>query len=320
LDKQIIFGKHFSDKATITVVVLTYNSEIKKVCDTLDSVIKQCDIDFNIIVSDDGSENFNKDKIETYFEQKCFYKYKLILNSINLGTLANVYGSISETDSIYIKLLGPGDLLIGSDCLRLWIDKMTKSKRKWSFCDPIFYTNMDGVKKTVSVKAHPQMLSAYLRDDMKKATWHYIALDDLPVGAAIIFERKMYLYYVQMALGKVKYAEDFLFRMIIYEGIYPIFTEEKLVLYEYGRGISTVNDSKWKKKIIEDRQAVDELILSQCNASDAFHYKICKVLKRKYNKNIFLNIMFKITEYGRVGQALKFRIYPRMTAVKEIID
>ena len=54
-------------KTDVSVVVLTYNSDMEKLFGTLRSAICQKQIRFDIVISDDGSDNFDKERLSDFF-------------------------------------------------------------------------------------------------------------------------------------------------------------------------------------------------------------------------------------------------------------
>lgn len=65
-------------KYDCTVVVVTYNSDLNKLYSTLLSIIKQKNISIQIVISDDGSFNFEKESLEKWFEKNSVLDYKLL--------------------------------------------------------------------------------------------------------------------------------------------------------------------------------------------------------------------------------------------------
>ena len=49
----------------ITVILCTYNPTIEELVITLDSIVNQRDVSFEIVISDDGSKDNHKEFIET---------------------------------------------------------------------------------------------------------------------------------------------------------------------------------------------------------------------------------------------------------------
>ena len=60
-----------------TVLIVTYHPDWKKLLVTLDSIMAQTFKDYEIVVSDDGSEENCFDKIEAYFAAHQFATYSL---------------------------------------------------------------------------------------------------------------------------------------------------------------------------------------------------------------------------------------------------
>ena len=67
----------------VSVVVVTYNSPFEKLENTLQSVIWQENVDFEIIIADDGSKSFDKERVENWFLTNGFKDYKFVLNLVN---------------------------------------------------------------------------------------------------------------------------------------------------------------------------------------------------------------------------------------------
>lgn len=65
-----------NNKYKITVVVITYNPDYKKLFQTLYSIVIQKNIIFEIIVSDDGTIDFDKKGIEQWFIENNFFHLK----------------------------------------------------------------------------------------------------------------------------------------------------------------------------------------------------------------------------------------------------
>ena len=68
----------------ISVVLITYNSKLKPIILTLDSIIRQQDIDFEVIVCDDGSKVQYEKELKDYFKSHDFTNYQLLLHKENL--------------------------------------------------------------------------------------------------------------------------------------------------------------------------------------------------------------------------------------------
>ena len=78
-------------KYNVSVVVLTYNAVWEKLRRTLDSIVVQRGLEFEIIVADDGSSVRSDDRITVFFAEKGFTAYKLVNAKENGGTVKNLF-------------------------------------------------------------------------------------------------------------------------------------------------------------------------------------------------------------------------------------
>ena len=97
-------------KYPITVIVATYNPEWKKLRSTLLSIVTQKNIDFEIIITDDGSNDDYFDKAREFFIKNEISKYRFIKNQINIGTVKNFYNAIKCAGGEYVYGISPGDM------------------------------------------------------------------------------------------------------------------------------------------------------------------------------------------------------------------
>ena len=103
--------------ALVTICVLTYNPDWIKFRSTLRSIICQRNVDFDIVVSDDGSEENYFDKAEEFLKENNFSDYRFIANKQNQGTVKNTISALQNVESKYVKLISPGDFLYNENVL-----------------------------------------------------------------------------------------------------------------------------------------------------------------------------------------------------------
>ena len=114
----------------ISVIVLTYN-DFSGVNDTIKSVLEQNYPQLELIISDDGSDNFVEQSktIEAYInESKCSNLVELRITHLprNVGTVKNANHAISSAKGKYIKLLGAGDYFIEDSILLQYYHEITR--------------------------------------------------------------------------------------------------------------------------------------------------------------------------------------------------
>ena len=68
----------------VSVIVLTYNN-FKNIEENLKSISDQDFDDYEVIISDDGSENFDGKRIERVIQKYGIVNYKILHNKRNIG-------------------------------------------------------------------------------------------------------------------------------------------------------------------------------------------------------------------------------------------
>lgn len=298
----------------ISVCILTYNPVIEKLYKTLSSIIMQEKIEYEIIVSDDGSKNNLFQYIKDFFEANNFFNYKLIASDSNEGTVKNCLKAVQNSSGRYIKCLSPGDAMYKNTSLYEWVDKLKNSNCQWSFSEVMCYkAGTDNDMEVLSLKAHPQVIKyyekRYLNND--RCRWNYIILKDIAVGAATICEKDILLHYLETIKGKVIYAEDNIFRLMMFDGIYPLYFSDVSIWYEYGEGVSTGTDRVWKERLDKDWETSTDIMLSRLNFADDLQLKMQKTMKSRWYKKKYMSLF---TVKGKLLFAIKRKIFPRMTA------
>ena len=121
-------------------------------------------------------------------------------------------------------------------------------------------------------------------------------------------KKDLQIKYCELIKEKVKYAEDNIWRIMMFDGIIGGYFPQNAIYYEYGSGISTSGNQEWGKKIQEDWKATD-LIMANENNPDRFQKAMLKnITKNKKKINRFLikgNFVFK----------LKLKLFPRKTDI-----
>lgn len=301
-----------SDKGIdISVVVVAYNPDWKQMKSTLESVIKQKEISYEIIIADDGSKDNLKGKLSEFFNERQFSNYKFVLNSENRGTVCNLMSGLEVAEGEYIKDISPGDELYTETALRDSLKYMKDNGYVWSFSEAIYYSEVDGDgrKKIISGEAFPNDISPYKKGNVLKARWNYVVLGDFALGATMLCKTKTQYDYCKKIVNRVKYAEDNIWRMMMFDGVefgyYPYVT----MLYEYGTGVSTSGNDKWARRLKDDLNATDEIMFARpLDEMDSFQSKMLKM--KKWNDNKFLKIFVK----GKIKSVLLRKCKRRMTS------
>lgn len=292
----------------ISILLLQYNSEFEKTKRTLKSIILQENIKLEIIIADDGSIHNHQERIVTLFTKYGFTDYKLVMNPTNNGTVKNYISGLEVCEGQYIKSISPGDYLCNNNTLRNWIDFLKLSKRKWSFGDAIYYDEKSG--KPISVDAHPRVIKPYIHNNGLLMRWHYLVFRDIALGATMLSTSDIQRYYCRKILNSgVKYAEDNIWRLMMFDGIIPAYYNQNVIYYEYGGGVSTSNNPIWKDRLLDDIKKTDTLMIQSTN-TDNFQRQIIKGISPQ--KTIIEKIMIK----GKLKYYIYCKIFKRMTPLK----
>lgn len=276
----MVINSRSKDTYEITVLVCSYNPKISTLFFTLDSILNQKDIELEIIIADDGSKNNLASEIEQFFKNKKFKNWKMVCNKSNRGTVHNLYSGLLVASGEYIKIISPGDAIYGENTLRKWLDFTVNNNYIWTFSDAFHYYGNIKNMKIISVNAHPNNITPYLNRDERTCIWNYVVWDDIALGATILCKKDIQIFYTKKILDKVIYAEDNMWRIMMFDGIVGGYYPHNTMFYEYGTGISTNGSSIWNQRIMLDWNAATNIMLDKQEFTD-LQKEINKDLKRK---------------------------------------
>ncbi|MCO7176707.1 glycosyltransferase family 2 protein [Sporolactobacillus kofuensis] len=104
----------------VSVIILTYNN-FHYLEQSIDSVLSQNYSNIELIISDDGSKNFNKTFVENYLSENLnenIKDYSVIQNKKNLGIVKNFNNSIKISNGEYIVPLDCDDCFYDENVIR----------------------------------------------------------------------------------------------------------------------------------------------------------------------------------------------------------
>lgn len=121
----------------VSIIVLSYKN-IRGIYDTVDSIMKQDYDNIEVIVSDDGTPNFeqSKQEIVTYIKEKKRSNItNIILNALpqNVGTVRNINSAINLANGKYIKLLSAEDCLNSESAITQYVNFMVQNDFQIAF-------------------------------------------------------------------------------------------------------------------------------------------------------------------------------------------
>lgn len=278
---------NLKDKLDVSIIVCCYNSKWVSLLFTLESIICQENISYEIIIADDGSKDNLKLEIENYFNSKKFANWLMVCSERNQGTVKNIYSALKVANGKYVKTISPGDAIIDKYTLRNWIDYNNSNGYRWSFSDAIYYVDDIKERKYVSANSHPNNITPYIKHDSEKCRWNYLVLDDIALGAAFLCECSLELEYEEIIKDHVIYAEDNIWRIMMFDGIVGGYYPKDAILYEYGTGISTSGSDWWSDKLEQDWNASNEIMRRHCNSDDIFQKRVVKAWNLKKRGKLY---------------------------------
>ncbi len=249
----------------ISVIVLNYNPDFEKLCATLKSALLQKDINFEIIIADDGSKNNLEKEIKNLFKEYDFSNYKLVLREKNVGTVQNLYDAVKASCGKYIKPISPADCFYNETTLNTVLSYMDENKSDVLFGDMVYYEKSKEVN-VFNIKT-PWCDEIYLQENYnpKKILKHQMSYYENISGAAVFYRRERIIEGLEFILGTVRYAEDAMLQYFATKGERISYLPQFVVWYEYGSGISTSQGRS--NRLVTD------------------FYEFYKLLKTKFPKN-----------------------------------
>ena len=290
----------------ISVIVVSYNPELDKLISTLASVIYQRNVSVQLILADDSSKENYFDKVEIFLKSNDFKNYVLFPSEKNNGTVLNIKRTLNVVEAEYIKLISPGDYLYSENTLCNWLQYIREKEALACFGDAVYYSNDGSCIRRV--KDNPKLITIYNRfNDYQKVRLNYLVCDDVVLGAKFIVKRDLFEKYLDRIANKVIYAEDSIFRLMLFEGVRIDRYMGIVLWYEFGTGISTKNTSEANTKMLKDWEATNKLIIE----SEAVDY-FGKRLKLIYASRKYGNLIRKLARIVLFPSVIYWRIYGKL--------
>ena len=243
----------------VSVCVTTYKPDYAELGLTLESILRQKNCSFEIIIADDGTEDFVQEEIEDYLAKWNFNAYKIVRAPKNHGTVHNTLAACLVARGKYIKDISPGDYLYADTVLADMAAFMEAGSCEVAFGRACYYREERGAYRILDYM-NPRDLVPYESGDFAAVKRAQLVCQDYPCGAAFMVRRERLTEYMRLLLDRVTYAEDRAYTMMLADDVRPAFWNHNFVWYEYGNGISTNKEKSWQARIIKDNQAFFALL------------------------------------------------------------
>ena len=303
----------------IGVILATYNSNWDKIKATLLSVISQKNVDMSLILADDGSSVKHTDLIIELFDKYKFNNYEFNDLSLNEGTVKNYYNASKSIDCDFIKLISPGDLLFDNYTLYNTMNYMTEKNADAVFGNAVYYSKTNQTISFLKCKANPAFPYLFNNENEYKNLFvDYLLANDTILGANILYRASVLKKYLNLIVDKVKYAEDLMIKIMIFDKLNILYYNSNTIYYEQGVGIS--HSKRNKNKLDLDKLAIENIILGKqylCKTSgNESNNKYINYISKRY-KNAFIQ---KIKKYLFYPQVLFWKIKRILFAANTSLD
>lgn len=245
----------------ISVIIPIYNSRIDDILVTLESIVKQNGITYEIILCDDGSSNNQESEIKNFFLVEKDVEYNLILNKKNKGTVQNVISALERARGEFIKIIAPGDMLYKENTLANMVDFMRTGGIEFAFGRMYAYSGEHGNQQELRDFHAPKDLKAYQSVDLKRIKKNIVLYCDLISGASMFAKCDSFLKELKYISKYVKYCEDYVQISLALRGITFSLYDDIVVCYECTQGISNQKylDRKQSKVQIDYENLIKNL-------------------------------------------------------------
>ena len=271
-------------KKDVSVIIATYNTDYESLKYTVDSVMCQKGIDFEMIITDDGSVNNHFEIIENYMQEHGFYNYVLLPHDNNRGTVLNYLDAVRIAKGRVIRTLGAGDAIYGDESLRSHVDFLIQSGKKWSFGEMIYFTNTAEGKRYIPHRSRPQLTTPYINNRDTECVWNYCVIRDIATGTAILYERDLFLHYLELFANEVLYTEDYTAVLMTYDGYIGAYYPRPVVLYEFSTGITAPGNSAGGRLVQNDIENAMRIMVTRNNEKDRLHRQIDRIIIKRLKR------------------------------------
>ncbi len=237
----------------VSVIVLTYNPNPAKLRQTLTAAARQQEIDYEILISDDGSTRKDFSFLPTFMQQLGVVNWRLIDNAENKGTVKNCLSALREAQGDYVFFTSPGDYLFDDFVLRDFYRFAEEQQASLCFGNAVFYSAADGQPRITQVygnPAQPQLYAPAVSTAWMKAAFFG---GNWVIGASYFRRRTVALTYLEKIANSSVYTEDTTSTAAALAcGERLCYFARNVVWYEDGTGVSTSANQRWKEILAQD--------------------------------------------------------------------
>jgi glycosyltransferase involved in cell wall biosynthesis len=292
-------------KDLFTIILTNYNQE-KYIYEALDSIIIQQNCNIELIISDDHSKIFEKEKILNYINlnHNCISKVKFVINQENIGTVKTLNKALKISSGKYIYIFASDDVLYSKQVIERFVEAFKNNKNLYCIssscllCNNTLESNNNLFPNRMSIKSF----------NLESAFEQNLSLKEGPIFApgATAYKRELFekLNYFD---EKYVLIEDWSWFLKITRNNYRILILDSISLKHRGGGISEEqNISDYvKNNMLNDTYNIYKYevfnSLKNVNTENKNkiinRYKVFINMYNKFNVKFYLNYYFLIFKY-----------------------
>ncbi len=263
-------------EVTVSLIVACYQPVWEKLRATLKSILLQEGVDFEIIVADDGSKENYFERVRLLFQECAFEQYTLLEKESNEGTVKNFWSGVKVAKGEFAKMISPGDCFYEKSSLRKMVSFLREYDLKVSFSNCVFYNAEEGKIRLRQVQNSPR--KPYLFDlkryDREAVIYEYFLMGYNIIGASFFNRTDVLKEYLKKIVGKVIYLEDYMYKLMVADGISLIHQDETTVWYEYATGITVSKDAEKQKRMQNDANRAYEEVKKTLSGRSWFEKRV----------------------------------------------
>ena len=237
----------------VSVIVLTYNPDNRKLRQTLTAIAAQTDVSLEIIISDDGSARKDFSFLPDFMASLGVRDYTLLEHTENRGTVQSCRSAVAAATGEYVFLTSPGDYLFDPFALRDLYRFTKDSGVAITFGNAVFYAATEGTPRLTRPFGTPAVPTLYAPGASQSQIKTAFFGGNWIIGASYFRHRELMNTWLKKISDTAKYMEDTPpSAFALAEGHSICYYDRNVVWYEDGTGVSTGASEKWKKLLHQD--------------------------------------------------------------------
>lgn len=242
----------------VSVIIMTFK-KFDSLEKNLLSIKNQIFKNYEVILSDDSSPNFNYEKINSLFTNIGIKNYKIISNKWNLGTVKNYNNAIKESSGEIIIPLSQDDCFINEYILANIVDFLADDDH--NICLGLRKGNKSG--KIFPCNHDIKIAKSY---DSKKIL-NLLARKNIYSGSSLYF-KKVFFNNIGEFDESCKLVEDYSFAIKCIQNSEKIYILDYPTVFYGEEGVSSSNKNNLNSQVIKDIMLTNKkLYLDEHNLS-----------------------------------------------------